>query len=53
MEFFNIDGRLLETAKKAEEMASEQFAKNQRNRRVQRKQGALRIYKQPCQRNAS
>lgn len=27
MEFFNIDGRLLETAKKAEEMASEQFAK--------------------------
>mgnify|MGYP002539371157 CR=1 FL=1 len=27
MEFFNIDSRLLETAKKAEEMASEQFAK--------------------------
>ena len=27
MEFFNIDSRLLETAKEAEEMASEQFAK--------------------------
>ena len=46
MKFFNIDSRLLETAKKAEELRSEEHTSEQR------KQGTLGIHKQPCQRNA-